>query len=135
SAHARLLATAGEDGTIRLWNLETQKLVRELRGDYSSTFRLAQLQRSSTRSSNYLAYRKSVVEKSEKERQNQVDRVRKASEAVSVAQKALTEQQSQVSTAKSDEVTAQKELAAIQSKFKEAQTKADQLQAEAKKAE
>jgi WD40 repeat protein len=130
---ARLLATAGEDGTIRLWNLETQKLVRELRGDYSSTFRLAQLQRASTRSSNYLAYRKSVVEKSEKERQNQVDRVRRASEAVSVALKSLAEQQTQVTTAKSDEIGAQKELAAIQSKLKEAQTKTDQLQADAQK--
>jgi WD40 repeat protein len=73
------------------------------------------------------------VEKAEKERQNQVDRVRKASEAVGLAQKSLAEQTNQVTAAKSDETTAQKELAAIQSNFKEAQTKADQLQADAQK--
>jgi WD40 repeat protein len=133
SVEARLLAIAGDDGVVHLWNLDNQKLVRELKGDYPSSFRLAQLQRASTRSSNNLAYRKSTVEKSEKERQNQVDRVRKAGEVVGLAQKALAEQTNQVNTAKSDEAAAQKELAALQSRFKDAQTKAEQLQADAQK--
>ncbi len=134
STEARLFATADEGGTIRLWNLENQKLVREFKGDYSSIFRLSQLQRASARSTNYLAYRKSIVEKSEKEREAQVDRVRKASEAAGLAQKSLGEQQTQVNTAKSDETAAQKELAAIQSKLKESQSKAEELQAAAQKA-
>jgi len=44
AAKAKLFATASEDGSVRLWNIENQKLVRELKGDYPSTFRLAQLQ-------------------------------------------------------------------------------------------
>ena len=127
SSEAKLLATAGAD-SVRLWSLDGQKLVGELRGDYPTSYRVAQLQRALTKSTNYLAYRKTSVEKAEKERQSQVERVRKASEAVGVAQKASTDQQGQVTTAKTDESAAQKELAGIQAKLKEAQSKADQLQ-------
>jgi WD40 repeat protein len=130
SSEAKRMAMVGADNTIRIWSLDGQKLLSELRGDYPSNYRVAQLQRALTRSTNYLAYRKSSVEKAEKERQSQVERVRKAGETVGVAQKAFADQEKQVAAVKTEETAAQKELAGIQAKLKEAQTKAEKLQAD-----
>ncbi len=133
SREAQLFAVAGGDQIIRLWSQDGQKLIRELKGEHSTTYHLAQVQRAFARSSNYVVYRQAMVEQAQKARVTQVERVRKASELAGVAEKAMTDEQTQLNKAKDEEAVAGKELAAAQTKLKEAETKAAQAQADVQK--
>jgi WD40 repeat protein len=134
SPDAKKLAVAGEDRTVRLLNMEDVKVIGELKGDYRFAYRASQLRRASARAAEHGSYRKTMLEKGEKERQAQVERVRKASEAVGLVQKSLSEQQSSVNGAKTEEGAVQKELTTVQTKLKEAEEKAKAAEGELAKA-
>lgn len=133
SPDGKMKAVAGP-AAIRLLNVADGKLLKELKGDHGSALRLAQWERSRIRATNHLAYRKTMLEKAEKERQTQIERVRKASDAVGLALKALAEQTNQVTTAKAEGATVEKELATVPQRLKEAQESSTKLVDELAKA-
>ncbi len=105
------LATGGENKTVRLWNVADGKMLRELKGEYRAAYHARESQQAVNYSKNILAWRKSGVETTQKERQAQVERVRKASDAAAAAEKALGDKEKQIAASKAEQVTADKALA------------------------
>jgi WD40 repeat protein len=91
SPDSLLLATAGADSKLKLWNTATGELIRECSGDSSSSASLARASLAAERASLESAWWTERVQKTEKEAADLDARLKKARELDAAAQKSLAE--------------------------------------------
>ena len=84
------IASAGENKAAKLWNPDNGNLIAELKGDGEAQQRALEAERSLAYAISQVNFRKSAIDKTDKERTAQVERVKKATEASVAAEKALS---------------------------------------------
>jgi len=103
-------ASAGLDGVAKLWDAMTGKEVAELKGDRYAQESLAAMERELTFANNEVAYRKTAFQTATNIHNAQLERVKKANEALAVAQKTYGEKETNVVNATEAKAAAEKAL-------------------------
>jgi WD40 repeat protein len=84
-------ASAGGDHIVRLWDPEKEKAVAELKGDANALAAVAMKERALASAASEAGFRKNRLAEAEKQEKAQADRVAKATEALTSAEKSLAE--------------------------------------------
>lgn len=138
-ADGKRLAFAGTDNAIRLWNTEDNKGVAVLKGDRYAQESVASLERELSFGSSEVSYCKSALEKAEKQKKTETERLAKVTETFKTAEKTFVEKQTALADAGTTKTNAEKaladlnaELKKITDQFTEAEKLSKQSTAEAK---
>src|SRR5439155_21295645 len=104
-------ASAGLNNIAKLWDVSEGKEIAELKGDrYARDFQEIK-EREMTFANNEVTYRKSAFESATNNHKAQLDRVKKATEALAAAEKTEGEKKTNVVKAREAKVAAEKALA------------------------
>src|SRR5205085_8679190 len=101
------------------WDADV-KLIAELKGDRYAQDRVASATRALATATANAGNRKSALQATETQHKTQIERVRKATEALAAAEKALADKQKAVTTATESKSAAEKALADIAAELKKA---------------
>ncbi len=115
---AKRFASAGADRTIRLWNAENGKELAVLKGDRYAIESLAALQRAQAFADSEIAFARSAVEKAEKQKKTETERLAKVAEAYSSATNSFQAKQKNLADATSGKSAAEKALADLNAELK-----------------
>jgi WD40 repeat protein len=133
------LAFAGTDNVIRLWNAEDYKEIAALKGDRYTQESVASLERELSFGGSEVSYFKSALEKAEKQKKSETERLAKVTETFNTAEKSFMEKQKALADAGTTKTNSEKtladlngELKKITDQFNEAEKLSKQATAEAK---
>ena len=115
---AKRFASAGRDKTIRLWNGEDGKQLAVLKGDRYAMERVARLQRDLTFADSEISFARGAVEKAEKQKKSETERLTKVAEAHTSATNTFQAKQKALTDATSAKNAAEKALADLNSELK-----------------
>ena len=134
-------ASAGANNIAKLWNAEDGKLITDLKGDRYAQEAVAEAERDLAVAVADVTYRKSGVESAEKQDKTQTERLKKAEDAFTTADKTFNEKKQALTAATDTKNTTEKSLADLNAEIKkvtdafaEADKAAKQAAAEAKAA-
>ncbi|MFO1497521.1 MAG: hypothetical protein U1G07_03830 [Verrucomicrobiota bacterium] len=99
SLDGKRVAAAGTDNQVQLWAVDTGQSLARLRGDRYALERLSQAERLMRRATNDLRFSKAAFESAEKERKSQLERVRKAENALTSSEASAVEKQKKLDEA------------------------------------
>ena len=133
--------SAGLNNLAKLWDADAGDQLAEIKGDrYAQEF-VVEAERTAVFQTNEVAYQKTVLETTEKQRKTTDERLAKAKEAATAAEKVFGEKQKAAGTAAEAKIAAEKalaeiiaELKRITDEFQAADKSAKQTAAEAKTA-
>jgi WD40 repeat protein len=114
------VAWVGTNRAVRLWNVDKNELVAELKGDRHAQETLLARQRELTLATNELAYRKMSFTTATNAQKAALERVKKAKEADAAATKALAEKEKPRNDTAEAKAAAEKVLAPLNDDFKKA---------------
>ena len=112
------VATAGADNTIRLWNGEDGKEIAVLKGDRYAIERVSALERDVAFGNSEVGYAKSVLEKIEKQKKTETERLTKVTETLKTAEKTFVEKQKALAEAATAKTNAENALADLNAELK-----------------
>jgi WD40 repeat protein len=134
-------ASAGTDNAIRLWNGEDGKEIAVLKGDRYAQELVASVERDLAFGNSEVTYCKATLEKAEKQKKTETERLAKVTETFTAAEKTFIEKQKALTEAGTTKTNAEKlltelnaELKKITDQFNEAEKFSKQATAEAKTA-
>ena len=134
---SKLFASAGESGVAKVWDAAKGTAVAELKGDRALSIAATEKESAQKLAAADTAYFKAVLTKAQADLKAQEDRVKKAAEAKTLADKPVPEKEAALKAANDAKALADKTLAtatAEQKKLTDAQAAADQTQKEAEAA-
>jgi WD40 repeat protein len=134
SPDGKRLVTAGTDHAATLWSAENGKEIARLKGERYAQERVAADERALHFATHELAYCKKAFSDAEKQRQEQVQRVRNAAEQVAVNEKTVTEKKKALDESTAAEAVAQKVIADLDGRLAKAKATSDQGQKAAQRA-
>ena len=118
SADGKQVVTGCEDGSVRVWDAATAKLVIELRGSVAATKKMAELDWAIAAQTLEQAYQKSEITRIEAQDKALDVLLGKAKEAIVAMNKVLPEKQKAVPPATEAKTTAQKAVDEVAAKIK-----------------
>ena len=119
SPDGRRIVSVGANHLARLWDADG-KLIAEMKGDALAQERAAEEERLVNVSSAEVAFRRSSVQTAQRQHASQLDRVRKALDAFSAAEKGLADKRQALTAANAAKGAAEKALADAAAELKRA---------------
>ncbi len=128
------LASASDDGSIKIWDPATGKEITSQKGNPELLALIAPLERRLKFSEAEIAYHKGKLQSGESDRKTQTDRLAKAQQAKSEAEKAFAEKEKKLATEKQAKAAAETAVAQLKQAMQSATNSFQTAQKEAERA-